>query len=631
MPDPARPGPAPTAAAPAGSLQAALDAVPPNAGAPGGRAPSPRRDPRQLRRLLAYARPYRHLFVLGLLATLVSSGLNLFFPLLFGRLVDASFLRVGSADTGPLDRTVLFLLGIFALSSLFGAAQSYLLARVGAGVVADLRGALFGHLLSLSPRFFGEHRTGDLTSRLTADVGTVQAVTSTALAQLAAQTVSLVGAVLLLVSTSPRLSLLTLAVIPLVIGTAVTIGRQIRVVSRQVQDAVAGASASAEEAISGVRVVQSFTAERAEAARYGAGVQASFRAALLRARWQALMGGVMSFLTFGALALVLWFGGRQVMAGDLTPGKLVTFLIYALQVGGTVAGLTGIFNQFQEALGASGRIFELLDERSDLPEPARPAPLTRAQGRVTFEHVTFGYGAEKEEAAPALQDVNVDVPAGQIVALVGPSGAGKTTLVGLIPRFWDVTGGTLRVDGQDVRAYALRDLRAQVGLVPQETLLFSGSVRDNILYGRPGAAPAEVEAAARAANAHEFISAFPQGYDTVVGERGVKLSGGQRQRVAIARAILKDPRILILDEATSALDNESEALVQAALDRLMQGRTTFVIAHRLSTIQGAHRILVMDAGRIVQDGTHAELMARGGLYRDLYELQFRAQEQAARA
>ena len=592
-------------------------------------APRVKRDPRQLVRLLAFARPYRWVFVVGVVATLISSGLNLVFPALFGRLIDASFLRVGSTDTSQLDRTVVALLGIFALSALFGAAQSFLLSRVGAGVVADLRRAVFAHLLTLSPRFFGEHKTGDLTSRLTSDVGTVQTVTSTALAQLAAQSVSLVGAVVLLVTTSPRLSLLTLAVIPLVIGTAVTIGRRIRRVSREVQDAVAGANASAEEAISGVRVVQSFTAEGVEEGRYGQGVTQSFLAALKRARLQALMAGVMSFLTFGALAVVLWYGGRLVMAGSLTPGNLVTFLFYALQVGGTVVALTGVFNQFQEALGASGRIFELLDERSDLPQPAQPAPLARAEGRVSFGGVSFTYDGETEGTrAAVLRDVTLDVPAGQVVALVGPSGAGKTTLVNLIPRFWDVTGGTLRVDGRDVRDYALADLRAQVGLVPQETLLFSGSIRENILYGRPGARPDEVEAAARAANAHEFISAFPHGYDTVVGERGVKLSGGQRQRVAIARAILKDPRILILDEATSALDNESEALVQAALERLMQGRTTFVIAHRLSTIRNADRILVMDAGRVTEDGTHAQLLAAGGLYRDLYELQFRAEQDA---
>lgn len=586
-------------------------------------APDPARrkkDPRQLLRLLAFARPYRAAFALGGVATLLSSGLGLVFPLLFGQLIDASFLKVGSRDTTQLDRTVLLLLGVFAVSSLFGAAQSFLLARVGTSVVADLRRTLFAHLLTLSPRFFGNHKVGDLTSRLTADVGTVYSVTSVALAQLLAQVVTLVGSLSLLVLTSWKLSLLTLAVIPLVIGTAVTIGLRIRRASRAVQDALADANASASEAISGVRVVQSFTAEHAERKRFGVGVQAAFDAAIGRARWQAWMTGLMGFFTFGGLAVILWFGGRQVMSGALSPGTLVTFLFYAFQVGGTVAQLTGLYNQFQEALGASGRIFELLDEHSDLPEPAAPAPLTRAEGRVTFEAVTFAY-----DGHAVLRDLTLDVLAGQIVALVGPSGAGKTTLVSLIPRFWDVSAGTLRLDGTDLRDFALRDLRAQVGLVPQETLLFSGTVGENIRYGRPDATPAEVEAAARAANAHEFITAFDLGYDTVVGERGVKLSGGQRQRIAIARALLKDPRILILDEATSALDNESEALVQAALERLMQGRTTFVIAHRLSTVRNADRILVMDAGQIVQDGTHAQLLAAGGLYRDLYELQFRQQ------
>ena len=586
-------------------------------------APDPARrqkDPPQLLRLLAFARPYRAAFALGGVATLLSSGLGLVFPLLFGQLIDASFLKVGSRDTTQLDRTVLLLLGVFAVSSLFGAAQSFLLARVGTSVVADLRRTLFAHLLTLSPRFFGNHKVGDLTSRLTADVGTVYSVTSVALAQLLAQVVTLVGSLSLLVLTSWKLSLLTLAVIPLVIGTAVTIGLRIRRASRAVQDALADANASASEAISGVRVVQSFTAEHAERNRFGVGVQAAFDAAIGRARWQAWMTGLMGFFTFGGLAVILWFGGRQVMSGALSPGTLVTFLFYAFQVGGTVAQLTGLYNQFQEALGASGRIFELLDEHSDLPEPAAPAPLTRAEGRVTFEAVTFAY-----DGHAVLRDLTLDVPAGQIVALVGPSGAGKTTLVSLIPRFWDVSAGTLRLDGTDLRDFALRDLRAQVGLVPQETLLFSGTVGENIRYGRPDATPAEVEAAARAANAHEFITAFDLGYDTVVGERGVKLSGGQRQRIAIARALLKDPRILILDEATSALDNESEALVQAALERLMQGRTTFVIAHRLSTVRNADRILVMDAGHIVQDGTHAQLLAAGGLYRDLYDLQFRQQ------
>ena len=601
-----------------GSAGSAAAAYPERSG------PRPPRDFSQLRRLIAFARPYTPLLLLGILCTLVSSGLNLVFPGLVGRLIDASFLKVGSTDTGPLDRIVLSLLGIFALSALFGASQSYLLSRMGASVVADLRRAVFSHLLTLSPRFFAVHKTGDLTSRLTADVGTVQTVVSTALAQLFSQSVTLVGGVALLFLTSARLSVVTLAIIPIIIGTAITIGRRVRRISRQVQDAIAAANASAEEAIVGVRVVQSFTAEALERGRYGQGIGASFRAALGRAQLQALMAGVMSFLTFGALALVLWYGGRQVMTGAITPGKLVSFLFYALQVGITVASLTGIFNQFQEALGASGRIFELLDERSDLPEKAAPQRLGSVQGRVTFQNVSFRYGDRGD--TPTLEDLNFEVQPGQLVALVGPSGAGKSTLVSLIPRFYDVSSGTLSIDGRDVRELSLQELRANVGLVPQETLLFSGSVEENILYGRSDATPQQVQDAARAANAHEFISGFPDGYATLVGEKGIKLSGGQRQRVAIARAILKNPRILLLDEATSALDSESEALVQDALERLMVGRTSFVIAHRLSTIRNAGRILVLEAGRIVQDGTHEELMQRGGLYQGLYEMQFRREQ-----
>ncbi|WP_420596345.1 ABC transporter ATP-binding protein [Deinococcus sp.] len=597
-----------------------------------GLAP-PARDPSQLWRLLRYVRPYTPLLSLGILATLLSAGLSLVFPKLFGNLIDASFLKTGGGS-GPLDRIVLLLLLIFAVVAVFTALQTLLIARVGVRVVADLRRAVFGHLLTLSPRFFASRRTGELTSRLTSDVSTVQTVVSSALAQLLSQVVTLVGAITLMVLTSFRLSLFTLALIPIVIGAAFTIGRQIRRAAREVQDKVAAANAVAEEAISGVRVVQSFTAEGLELGRYSVSVEESFLASMRRIRLTAWLLGSMTFLALGSLAGVLWFGGRQVLSGTLTPGNLVSFLFYALQVGINVGGLTAIFSQIQEALGASSRIFELLDTHGDLPQPKAPTPLARVEGRVTFQNVSFRYAsdpveghveAEPDTGAPILSGINLDALPGQTVALVGPSGAGKSTLVSLLPRFYDVSGGSLCVDGVDVRQATLEDLRAQVGLVPQETLLFSGSVAENILYGRQDATEAEVQDAARAANAEEFILNLPQGYETAVGERGVKLSGGQRQRVAIARAILKNPRILILDEATSALDNESEALVQDALEKLMVGRTTFVIAHRLSTIRRADVIVVMDDGQIVQRGTHAELIAQGGLYKDLYDLQFRSE------
>ena len=342
--------------------------------------------------------------------------------------------------------------------------------------------------------------------------------------------------------------------------------------------------------------------------------------ALRRARLRALFSPFVQFVGFGTIALVMWIGGRQVLAGSLTAGELVTFLLYTLTVAGAIGAFTGLYGQLQEALGASRRIFELLGERSDISDPATPATLETVAGRITFEDVGFRYS---DRDVDVLESVNLEVAPGEVVALVGPSGAGKSTIVQLIPRFFDPTSGRILIDGVDLRDLRLRDLRSYIAAVPQETQLFSGTIMENLLLGEPDATPAEVRAAAVAANAHDFIESFPSGYDTIVGERGVKLSGGERQRVAIARALLNDPRILILDEATSSLDSESEAAVQEALDRLMEGRTTLVIAHRLSTVRDAHRLAVIDSGRIVQEGNHEQLLAEGGLYADLYHLQFR--------
>ncbi|MBF6593483.1 MAG: ATP-binding cassette domain-containing protein [Thermaceae bacterium] len=581
-------------------------------------SPKPRRDLGQLRRLLGYTKPYRAGLVVAIIATLVSSGFGLLFPQVIGRLIDASFLKIGSADTGPLDRTVRLLIGVFALQALFSAIQSYLLSRLGEGVVADLRRTVYAHLLTLSPRFFEARKTGEITSRLTSDISTVQGVVSNALVQIFSQTLTLVGTVIILFLTNWQLALLMLSIVPVVVLAAVFFGRQLRKVSKEFQDRVADANARAEEAIGGVRVVQSFTAEPIESRHYSDLIGASFAVALRRARIRATFNPVVFFAMFSAIAIVLWFGGRLVIAGALTPGQLVSFLVYTFSVAAAVGSFSGLFSQFQEALGASSRIFELLDEQSELKEASRPLKLQNVQGQVTLEHVSFGYG----DRGLVLQDVSLGAKPGEVVALVGPSGAGKSTLISLIPRFYDPTSGRILLDGSDIRELTLRDLRANIALVPQETQLFSGSIAENIRYGKPQASDTEVVEAAQAANAHEFISSFPEGYKTVVGERGVKLSGGQRQRVAIARALLKNPRILILDEATSSLDSESESLVQEALERLMQGRTTFVIAHRLSTIRGADRIVVLDGGEIVQQGSHAELLMAGGLYKNLYELQF---------
>lgn len=591
------------------------------------KAPKPRRDLGQLRRLLAYTRPYRTELIVAIIATLIGSAFGLLFPLVIGRLVDASFLRIGSADTTVLDRTVLILIGVFALQAFFSAVQSYLLSRVGEGVVADLRRTVYRHLLTLSPRFFETRKTGEITSRLTSDISTVQGVVSSALVQIFSQTLTLVGTVIILFVTNWRLSLLMLSIVPVVVLAAFYFGRLLRKVSKEFQDRVADANARAEEAIGGIRVVQAFTAEPLEARTYADLIGASFKVALRRARIRAIFNPVVFFAMFTAIGIVLWYGGRLVIAGELTPGQLVAFLVYTFSVAGAVGAFSGLFSQFQEALGASSRIFELLDEKSDLPAPANPVKLSSVRGEVRFEHVSFGYG----ERGVVLEDVSLAAQPGEVVALVGPSGAGKSTLISLIPRFYDPTAGRLLLDGVDIRDLTLYDLRSNIALVPQETQLFSGTVAENIRYGKPDASDAEVIEAAKAANAHEFITSFPDGYATIVGERGIKLSGGQRQRVAIARALLKNPRILILDEATSSLDSESEALVQEALEVLMQGRTTFVIAHRLSTIRSADKIVVLEAGRIVQQGTHQELLAAGGLYKELYELQFREDVELPRA
>ncbi len=573
----------------------------------------------QLLRLLAFVKPYTWQLVVALVAVVIASGLGLVFPAVVGDLVDTAFGTVGG-NTSTLDRIALILFGVFLVQAVFDFFRTYLLAYIGEGVVADLRAKLYTHLINLPVKFFDSRKTGEITSRLTSDVTVVQNTVSQALAQLVSQTITLIGGVALLVSLSPRLSLIVLSVVPVIILAATFFGGRLRRVSTEFQDRIADANASAEETIAAVRVVQWFNAQGEQIARYVGLVQDSFQVALRRARLRAFFIPSVTLAMFSAISLVLWYGGRLVLGGSLTGGDLVSFLLYTFTVAGAIGTFTGLYSQFQEALGASKRIFDLLDEVSDLPEPAKPVVLKDVRGKLSFENVSFRYD---QRDADVLKNITLEVQPGETVALVGPSGAGKTTLVSLIPRFYDPTAGTIRLEGVDLKDQRLEDLRDHMAAVPQETQLFSGSVRENIRFGKPEATDDEVVAAAKAANAHDFISAFPGAYNTVVGERGMQVSGGQRQRIAIARALLKNPRVLILDEATSALDNESEAVVQDALEKLMQERTTVVIAHRLSTVQNADRIVVMDDGRIVQTGTHEALLEQAGLYRELYERQFR--------
>jgi subfamily B ATP-binding cassette protein MsbA len=576
--------------------------------------------PSKLGRLWPRVRPYRRALAIAMVSLVLSGAIGLAFPQVVQYLLDSAFLR---HDRAMLDRITVVLLGLFVIQAFLNYVQTYLLSATGERAVAGLRQELFDKLLEMPPGFFADRRTGELTSRLTTDVALVQGVLSHQIAEFSRQVLALIGGVVLLTLKQPKLTMTALGVVPLVVGSAFYFGRRLRRITTGVQDKVAEATAVAEEAFSQIRTVQSFVQEPAERRRYGDRVLASVRAALVRARVRGVFFGMLTFTTFGGIVVVLWQGGLLVLDGQLTPGALVSFLLYTITIAAAIGALASFFSAYQEAVGAVERVFEILEMPVPIADQAGAKPLPEpVRGDVRFEGVSFSYRAEP--SAPwALRDIDLHVRPGEVVALVGPSGAGKTTLVSLLPRFWDVDAGRILLDGIDVRDLRLADLRGAIGIVPQEPALFSGTVTENIGYARPSASAAEVEAAARAAHAHEFVERLPEGYATLVGERGVKLSGGQRQRIAIARALLKDPAVLVLDEATSNLDTESERLIEDAMERLLVGRTTLIIAHRLSTVRRADRIVALDHGRIVEEGTHAELLARGGVYARLYQRQFR--------
>jgi len=576
--------------------------------------------PKQLARLWPRVRPHRRALLLASLALLVSAAIGLGFPLVVGWLLDAAFVQ---KNRMVLDRVALGLIGLFLVQAFLNYAQTYLLSATGERAVAGLREELFAKLLDMPPGFFADRKTGELTSRLTTDIGLLQGVLSHQIAEFSRQILALVGGIALLTWIQPRLTLTAIGVVPIVVGSALFFGRRLRRMSTGVQDKVADATAVAEEAFSQIRTVQSFVQEPAERARYGGMIARVVEAALTRAQIRGVFFGAITFSTFSGIVIVLWQGGLLVLNGSLTAGTLVSFLLYTVTIAAAVGALASFFSNYQESVGAAERVFQILEAESAVSDPSVPVPLPApVEGRVEFDRVSFRY-LDHPEAPWALREVSLTLAPGEVVAVVGPSGAGKTTMVSLLPRFWDVAEGSIRLDGIDVRQLRLRDLRGAIGIVPQEPALFSGTVRENIAYARPEASEADVERAARAAHAHEFVERLPDGYDTIVGERGVKLSGGQRQRIAIARAVLKDPAVLVLDEATSSLDTESERLVEDALEKLLVGRTTLIIAHRLSTVRRADRLVVLNHGRLVEEGTHTDLLARGGLYARLYQRQFR--------
>ena len=581
----------------------------------------PKRVPplRPLRGLLPFLKPYTRTIILALAALLLAAAATLSMPVAVRFVIDSG---IAAQGTDSINRYFLALFALASLLALFSAVRFYLVSWLGERVVADIRAAVFRHILSLGPTFFEVTRSGEVLSRLTTDTTLIQSVVGSSLSVALRSLITLLGALLMLAVTSPRLTAIIILLIPLGVLPIILVGRRVRRLSRASQDRIATTSAVAGEVLGAIQIIQAFTLEALQAERFGTSVEEAFQTARQRIRTRALLTVFAILVVFGGIVFVLWIGAQDVIAGRMSGGELGQFLLYAIFVGGSSAGLSEIWGEIQRAAGATERLMELLQARPDVEIPAHALALPEpAQGQIAFEHIVFNYPSRPEQAA--LHDFSLSIKAGETVALVGPSGAGKSTVFQLLLRFYQPGAGRILLDGVDI-AQALPDaVRSRIGIVPQDTVLFADTILENIRYGRPGASDNEVRAAARAAAADEFIERLPQGYATFVGERGVRLSGGQQQRLAIARAILKKPAILLLDEATSALDAESETLVQQALAGLMRERTTLVIAHRLATVLNADRIVVMEQGRIVASGKHAELMAQNGLYTRLAELQFR--------
>ncbi len=574
---------------------------------------------KKISRLFSYFQPHRFKYYLGLFFLFLTGITALIFPKLIGDMVDTA----EEAMLADIDRIAIFLLIVFILQAIFSFFRIYLFVNVTEHVLADLRKDTYNKLIRLPMSYFSQNRVGDMNSRIATDINMLSDTFTTVVAEFLRQSMLIVGGIAFLAYTSVELTLVMLGVVPLVAVFAVVFGRIIRRISKETQDRIADSNTIVEETLSGITNVKSFANEMYESIRYAKSTESIIEKALQGAKARGFFASFIILALFGSIVGVIWYGARLVNQDEMSFGNLIQFVLYSVFVGASIGGIAEMYAQIQKAIGAAERILEIMDEEAEPYEATNPAKISAISGSLKFDNVQFRYPSRPDISV--LNGVSFDAKQGETIALVGPSGSGKSTIASMVLRFYNPDSGTITIDGINSKDMGLEFLRNQMAIVPQDVILFGGTIRENIEYGKPGASLEEIISAAKKANAHVFVDGFPEKYDTVVGERGIQLSGGQRQRVAIARAVLKDPRILILDEATSSLDSESERLVQEALDKLMVGRTSIVIAHRLSTIRKADRILVLDKGKITENGRHEELLAKdGGLYRGLLELQMQA-------